>query len=72
MLELSADHTLRSTALGEAETNPGTFHDGCMEKSGLLAWNIQMGQLDKIRNLQIHVLKPLHLRIAFLGRCVLP
>lgn len=51
MLELSADHTLRSTALGEAETNPGTFHDGCMEKSGLLAWNIQMGQLDKRRNL---------------------
>lgn len=46
--------------------------DGYMEKSGLLAWNIQTRHLHKRRNLKICILEPLHLRITFLERCVLP
>lgn len=72
--ELSADHTLNSTVLGDAETEmEGTsVLNGCMEKSGLLAWNIQSRRLHKRRNLKICILEPPPLRISFLGRCVLP
>lgn len=46
--------------------------DGCMGKRGLLAWNIPIGRLHKRRNLQIHDLKPLHLRIASQGGVFYP